>query len=481
MEFYSYRFLIFLILSLISYYLVDKQYKWLVISVFSLYFIYAYSAIYVVYPLLFSFINYGGGLLLEKTESARKRKWFYFILIWLDIGGIIFFRYINFVIENINGLVHIFARQTSIPFVENIIVPLGISYFSFQGIGYLIRVYKKQEKAEHHLGFFLSFTLFFPKFISGPIERSNRFLKEIREDSQFSYDDIVIGLRRLLWGAFKKVVVANNLGTMVYNIYGNTEEYTGIPLILLFLLQTIHLYFDFSGYTDMALGVAKMFGFNLMENFKRPFFAQSVSDFWRRYHISLSSWCNDFIFMQIIFKRRKWKKWASMYGVLITFLVVGVWHGANWTFIVLGFLQALAINYEFLTKRKRLAIAKKIPQKVNVLVSRVLVYLFYSFSLLFFYSKSLDQVGYILGNMFKGINFQFSGYNLGPSRIDLVVAFLGILTVLLYEYNIEKGNDAYDWFVNRIPRWVRVLAFYLVILGIAYYGGNQQVFVYQQF
>lgn len=481
MEFYTLNFLGFLIVSLVSYYVIHKDYRWLVLSGFSIFFIYSYSPFFLIYALSFTVINYIGGIIIDKNENQGKKKIYYLLFIWVDILGLIFYRYINFLIDNLNNIVKFVNIEKQIPIIENLIIPLGISYYTFQGIGYLIRVYKKQEKPELHLGFFLTYIIFFPKFISGPIERSSSFFRQIKIDYQFSYNDIIEGARRLLWGAFKKVVIANNFGQLISNIYDNSDNYSGIPLIILFFVQTLHLYFDFSGYTDMALGIAKMFGYNLMENFKRPFFATSVSDFWRKYHISLSSWCNDFIFMPTMFRRRKWKIWASIYAAFLSFFVVGIWHGANWTFIILGLLQAVAISFEFLSRRARLKFASKISKWWNNFISRILVFTFYSFTLLFFFSSSLQQVGYILSNMFKNFELKFSGYDLGVDRIDLIIAIIGCYAVIFYEYRIESGKDISIWFHKKLPRWIRLFLYYLVIFGILYYSNNRQLFVYQQF
>ncbi|NTW25157.1 MAG: MBOAT family protein, partial [Lentimicrobium sp.] len=197
--------------------------------------------------------------------------------------------------ENINAILGFFSVNHALPYLS-IIIPVGISYYTFQALGYIIRINRRAEKSEKNFINFANYLAFFPKFLAGPVERSNHFFPQVNSGIIFKEENITAGLRLFLWGMFKKVVIGDNLGAPVALVYGNMENYSGVPLLLIFFIQGIHLYCDFSGYTDMALGIARVFGIKLADNFNRPFFAKNVAEFWRRWHMSLSSWCNDFIF-----------------------------------------------------------------------------------------------------------------------------------------------------------------------------------------
>ena len=291
---------------------------------------------------------------------------------------------------------------------------------------------------------------------------------------------VTAGLQLFLWGLFKKVVIANNLAAPVFLVYNNVEDFTGIPLILTMLLQTIHIYCDFSGYTDMALGSAMVFGIKLIDNFNRPFFARNIGELWRRWHISLSSWCNDFIFTPFIIKYRKLGNRAAILGIFVTFFVIGIWHGAKWTFVVLGLLQGIAISYEFYTKRTRLKIAGKLPAKFVVSSSRIITFIFFSFSLIFFNAQSMHDAWYFVTHLFSDIEFKLKGYDLIYHKLPFTIAIFMFFILLLLEYLEENGKEILNIFNSR-PVWVRWSGYYFLIVIIFYFSGNQDTFVYLQF
>jgi D-alanyl-lipoteichoic acid acyltransferase DltB (MBOAT superfamily) len=424
-------------------------------------------------------INYFSGLFLGKIGAGKSKRMLFWSIILLDIGLLGYYKYINFIFENVNFLLDFFPSVPKIPYQE-IIIPVGISYYTFQALGYIIRINRGAEKPERNFIKFTIFLTFFPKFLSGPVERSNHFLPQTAGEIKFNSDLISSGLRLFLWGLFKKTVIGNNLAAPVYLVYGDIHSYTGIPLLAVMVVQAIHIYCDFSGYTDMALGSAKILGFDLAPNFKRPFLAKNVSDFWRRWHMSLSSWCNDFIFSPFIVKCRKMGNKAAVYGVFISFFVIGIWHGANWTFVVLGILQGLAINYEFFTKRNRLRIASKLNSKMVVLASRLITFVFFSFSLIFFNSRNISEAFYFVTHLFSGIEWKLTGHGFILDQADFVFSVVVFLIIFYFEYLQEKGKDVSRIFLSK-PAWVRWSGYYVMILMIYYYSGGQEVFVYMQF
>ena len=479
MQFNSFHYFVFLSLTFLVYYGVGKRYRQAVILAASMVFIATFSVKFLLFALAFTVINYYFGIWLHKYRESPARVKIFWTVVLADIGILAFFKYVNFLFENLNSLMGYFSATAEIPYL-NVLIPLGISYYTFQALGYLIRINRKAEQAETNLIYFANYMLFFPKFLAGPVERSNLFLPQARAGISFNGDEISAGLRLFLWGMFKKVVIGDNLGTPVLLLYNNLENYSGVPLLIIFLLQAVHLYADFSGYTDMALGVARVFGLRLVPNFNRPFFARSVGEFWRRWHISLSSWCNDFIFSPFIVKYRRYGQNAAVAGIFISFFVIGIWHGANWTFVAVGVLQGIAISYEFLTKRKRLQIASKLNPSMVKFASRLLTYLFFSFTLVFFNSKNIGDAWYFITHMFQDVHFQLKGNRLIFDTAGFMVALSAFFIVFITEALKENGIDVELKFLRQ-PRAVRWLGYYVMIAFVFYYSGAGNTFVYLQF
>ena len=466
-------------LFLILYYLLPHRFRWTVLLTGSFLYLGYYSVPFLVYAVVYALANYLFGFILDRQSNQVFRKRLYLFFLILNIGQLVFYKYINFLIENLNWVASSFSNE-SIPYLD-ILVPIGISYYTFQCIGYIVNIYRRTEKPEKHAGYFLIYNLFFPKILSGPIERSERFLPQLRNPSPFSEVKFKMGLKLILFGFFKKLVIAERLGVIVNNVYGNLDEYTGFALVIVMLIQAIYIYADFSGYTDIALGIAGLFGISLTDNFNRPFFARNVSEFWRRWHISLSMWCNDYIFKTIIFKRRRWGKMASVYGVFITFLVIGIWHGAMWTFVVLGLLQGIAINYEFFTKRKRLTIGAKLPRLMNDTLSRLFTYVFFSFSLIFFFSHSFGDSIYFVTHLFDLRDLVIVGNDLGLELRHVWIAAIAIIVLLVIEFIEEEGFSILDY-IHSQPLWLRWVIYYGIIIIIIMYGQFATTnFIYIQF
>lgn len=479
MQFNSFHYFVFLLITVFLYYGVKNRYRQAVIFIASMLFIATFSLKFMLFAFTFTVINYFFGIWLYKYRETPSRVKIFWTVVLSDIAALAFFKYINFLMENVDYLVGIFSNSIDIPYL-NILIPLGISYYTFQALGYLIRINRRAENAENNFIYFANYMLFFPKFLAGPVERSNLFLPQARAGVSFDADQVSAGLRLFLWGMFKKVVIGDNLSGPVYLLYNNLENYTGISLMVVFLLQAVHLYADFSGYTDMALGIARVFGFKLTPNFNRPFFASSVGEFWRRWHISLSSWCNDFIFAPFIVKYRKYGQYAAITGIFITFFVIGIWHGANWTFVVVGVLQGVAISYEFITKRKRLLIGSKLNPTLVKFISRMLTYLFFSLTLVFFNAKSIGDAWYFISHLFMNVEFKLSGNRLIFDTPGFLIAMFAFSIVFLTEALQEKGTDMKSKFLKQ-PRWVRWAGYYALISLIFYFSGSGNTFVYLQF
>ena len=482
MIFSSVEFLIFLVVLILLYYQVGKQHQWFVLLLASMAFLGYLSANFLVYTGLIITINYFLGKLIEKTSEAKKKRRWYFLGMVVNIGQLVFFKYINFLIQNINLFFGIFEPSDQVPYM-NIILPVGISYYTFECIGYLIDLYRGTSKAEKHWGIFASYILLFPKLLAGPIERSKSFLPALRKKYDFNPALFNDGLIQLFWGFFKKLVVADRIAAVVNTVYGNVDEFTGLPLLVLLVLQVFHMYFDFSGYTDIALGIGKLFGLRLTNNFDRPLFAQNISMFWRKWHISLTTWCNDYIFKRILLRRMRWKKWAAVYGVFMTFLIIGIWHGAGWNFVILGTMQGVAINYEFFTKRQRLRVASHLHPYWVRFFSRILVFVFFAFTLVFFNASGVSDAFYIITHLFSGLSLQIDGLigDMGfGTRIDGIIILWGILTVLTVDYLNEKGIRIRET-LNTQPL-IKWGLYYALILSVLILGKTATYqFIYFQF
>lgn len=478
MIFYTPNFWFIFLTGLIAYYLTNAKSKWTLLLGGSIIFIGALSLPFLLYALLFTVANYYFGLALFRKNEPEKRKRLYLLFLIINIGQLAFFKYLNFIIENLNVVTSLFNFH--LPYIK-LLVPLGISYYTFQSIGYMINVYRKTEKPEKHFGYFLIYNLLFPKFLSGPIERSNRFFPQLHNLPKINPVLFEEGVLFILTGFFKKLIIAERLSVVVNNLYGNLDHFNGYPLWIIMFLQTIYIYTDFSGYTDIALGIGKLLGFNLTNNFNRPFFSPNVSVFWRRWHISLSSWFNDYMFKTIMFKKRKWGNMAAIYAVFMTFLVIGIWHGANWTFVILGLLQGIAISYEYFTKRTRLKIGSKIPRFLNDNISRLITFIFMSFSLIFFFAPNLQDAIYYVTHLFNFSGSKIIGHNLGLDHYNLGVLVVAFLSLIVIETLIEYGYDLKNSISNK-PFWLRWTAYYgltIIIFLFSYFSTSN--FIYAKF
>jgi alginate O-acetyltransferase complex protein AlgI len=468
-----------IILSVILYYSFKRKYQPSILFVTSFLFITIFSVSVAFFALIFTIFNYFFGIALEKygENQTRKDKLFWLIII-INVGILVFFKYL---FSYFRDLVTFFSAgiYSTIPY-GSIMIPIGISYYTFQALGYVIRIDRSSEKAERNFFAFGAFLLFFPKFLSGPVERSNHFLPQLNNQVKFDRSNIESGLRLFLLGLFKKVVIADNLYAIVSSVYGNVHHFEGVSLTIVLIVQSVYIYCDFSGYTDMALGTAKLFGINLIDNFNRPFLARNISEFWRRWHISLSSWCNDFIYNPFIIKFRRGGNNAVIFGIFLTFFIVGIWHGAKFTFVVLGLLQGIAIVYEFYTKRKRLEIASRFPKNVVNTVSRIVVFLFMALSMVFFFANSVKDALYVISHIFCNIQFNAETTDFVRNKPRFLIALICFLVLFVIEILNEKGKNLLSVYLKQ-PILIRGLGYLsLLLLCWLFYSGIHS-FYYMRF
>jgi alginate O-acetyltransferase complex protein AlgI len=480
MDIISLKFAISAVFSLIVFYFIYPKYRIAYLTLLSCVFIASYSRFLLIYILLYAFINYFIGI---NIPNSKHKIALFRIGIIINILQLVLLRYASFVIDPVLQLMH---SNVHVSILSSIVIPVGISYFTLQGIGYLINVKMGWEKPEKKILNFLLYITFYPKFLSGPIERSNHFLPQLKLDQPFNERQVSEGLRIALFGYLKKVAIANQLAPYIINTYSNLDSTDGLTLWIILILQPLYLYFDFSGYTDIAIGVAKTFGVELLPNFERPFFSENMTSFWKRFHISLSSWFNDYVFRQTSFKYRRWGVTASVGAVFVTWILFGIWHGAGWNFMLLGFIQALAIIYEFFTKKWRTSFFSKFPHYLKIIISRIFTYFFYGGSLIFFFSPDLNSAYTFISKMNK-IEISIRSFLLHIIEEIPPLVFILILIILLVELIKNDHKEAFDklerfWsgfkIRNRFFRW----AIYSSMVAIIFIYGNEfQQFIYAQF
>jgi alginate O-acetyltransferase complex protein AlgI len=472
MLFTTILYFLFLACALPIYYLLPVNYRnYFLIAISALF--YMYVKVEYIFIIIFIILtNYLIGIQIEKSDSKKKRIRYLNLSLLINIGILVFFKYWDFLILNLFGFLDIFHVKNPFPILE-IALPLGISYYIFQTIGYIIDIYRGSQKPEKNIFRFSLFILFFPKLLVGPIERASGFLPQLTKKIYFDKENIIEGGRRIAWGLFKKLVVADRISIYQSVVDANPQQQSGLTILFATLLYTFQVYADFSGYTDIAIGTARLFGFNLMENFKRPLLAKNLSDFWRRWHISLSSWVNDYIFNPIALNRREWGNWGVFYALLISFIVIGIWHGPTWNYVLFGIIQAIALIYETVTKKVRKKISKKIPLILYNNISILFTFLYVSFSLIIFRTANLRQVIDVLDGIFSqpgGIFFE--------KISDILYMLIGCGMMMIYDIQEEFKIFSFSLFSNK--NWIvqnisyALLLIYILLAGV--FDGGQFIY-----
>ena len=429
-------------------------------------------------------VDYSIGVMLSKEETVLKRK----ILLWTSIGvnlGFLgFFKYYNFFLDNFISAFSFFGMKINANSL-NIILPVGISFYTFQTLSYTIDVYKKKLEPTKDIIAFSAFVSFFPQLVAGPIERATNLLPQFYKKRQFDYSKAVDGMRQILWGLFKKIAIADSCAQYANEIFNNSADYEGTTLILGAIFFTFQIYGDFSGYSDIAIGTSRMFGFNLMQNFAFPYFSRDIAEFWRRWHISLSTWFRDYLYIPIGGSRGG--TWMKVRNTFIIFTVSGFWHGANWTFIAWGGLNAIYFLPILLTKSNRnnldtVAEGKILPT-FKELFSILLTFGLTIIAWIFFRAKDIGQAIHFIQNMLIGLTTK-NGYvqTLNLIHWEIGYEILLLLAVfILIEWIGREGKFAIENSLYiRIPGF-RYILYYSIIFAIIWFGGKEQQFIYFQF
>ena len=414
-------------------------------------------------------VDYFAGLQIERSEGSARKSWLILGLI-INIGTLAVFKYYNFFIENIQTGGRFFGLHVSLPFLR-MALPIGLSFHTFQAMSYTIEVYRKNQKAERNFGVYALYVMFYPQLVAGPIERPQNVLPQIKEFRPYNWDNVKEGLARMLWGFFKKVVVADRLAMIVDRSFLHVQDSSSLALFAGIVFYYFQIYCDFSGYSDIALGAAKVMNIKLMENFNQPFFSKSMSDFWRRWHISLYSWFYDYVFNPLILSLRRLGNAAVVLALLITFFLSGFWHGAAWQHIVYGVVHGLALVYEYFTRKQRKKIFSALPKGIANGISILLTFLFVVFTRIFFRAENMTNAM----DYFKGI-FSFTGGSnyIGLNRAEVVFSVM-VICIMLFREKLLPGH-----FIKSDKR------FYLytgAMVVICYFFGvfSENQFIYFQF
>ncbi|MDB9721257.1 MBOAT family protein [Winogradskyella sp.] len=421
-------------------------------------------------------------MIIKKEDESFNRRFLFYTGLIFNIGILLYFKYFNFFIQSFVTLFN-YSDSVNISFTPfHILLPLGISFFTFQMIGYLIDVDKEEiEPTNDYLSFF-TYLAYFPKLLSGPIEKAQDFLPQIQRKRQFNYDLAVDGLRQILWGLFKKIVIANSLTALVNIIFNDYQNLSSSTLIFGSIFYTISLYADFSGYSDMACGVSKLFNIKITNNFAFPFFSTNISDFWKKWHISLTSWMMNYVYAPISFITREYKKFGLIISINFTFLLVGLWHGANWTFVIFGLYQGLLfiplIFKGAILKNKKIMVNKFGLPSLNDFFKIIGTFLLVSFGMIIFRAENVEHaIGYISG-MFKhpGSYLLLSTYTTYVTTHSLVFIFL---IIEWFGRQQEYALQHIDVFKNVILRW---FVYFVMVVAILFMSQNTpQEFIYFAF
>ncbi|MGV3611492.1 MAG: MBOAT family O-acyltransferase [Fluviicola sp.] len=482
MLFNSIDFAIFLPIIFILYWSLknkDLKYQNILLLIAS-YFFYSCWSWKFLFLLVFSTgLDYFTGLKIADADTKKAKRFWFWLSISVNLGFLGVFKYYNFFADSFAEALELLGVHVS-PWTLSIILPVGISFYTFHGLSYVIDIYKNRIEPEKNFINYSVFVSFFPLLVAGPIERATHLLPQIKKKRTFDYTKAADGLRQILWGLFMKIVIANNCAKFADMIFDNSADYNGSTHILGAVFFTIQIYCDFSGYSNIALGTARLFGIELLRNFSFPYFSRDIAEFWRRWHISLSTWFRDYLYIPL--GGSKGGTWKKIRNTFIIFLVSGFWHGANWTFIIWGLLNALYIMPSILFKTNRnnldtVAQGRLFPS-LKEIFSIVITFCLTVFAWIFFRAESVSDAWRYLSKIFSASTF--SAPQISISTLGFVTVVLPILFFII-EWIGREEQHALAKLGLKWPRAIRYTLYYVIILSIFWFGGEEQQFIYFQF
>ncbi len=480
MLFNSLDFLVFFPIVVAIYFVIPQKFRWILLLIASYYFYMSWNAKYIILIVFSTVIDYFAGLYMPRIKSQSKKKMLLSLSLFTNLGLLFSFKYFNFFSENLNLFFEKISISHSIPNF-NVLLPVGISFYTFQTLSYTIDVYKGIKTPEKHFGKFALFVSFFPQLVAGPIERSERLLPQFHRKVYFDYERIKNGLILMVWGLFKKVVIADRIAEYVDVIYTNPEHFNGLQNLLATVFFSFQIYCDFSGYSDIAIGTAMVLGYELMTNFKRPYLARNIREFWKRWHISLSTWFRDYLYIPLGGNRVV--KWRWYFNLFMTFLISGLWHGANWTFVVWGGLHGLYQVVGILTDKTRnklkdsfgLRQNKYIHSFIETITTVALAW----FAWIFFRANNVGDAFTVIKQIFTS-DYATAAVNVFQFRVDFVFSIIAISLLFIVELfeehyslgdKLKQSHSGLKWFL-----------LFAVIIAIMVLGKWEEAnFLYFQF
>lgn len=482
MLFNSIGFVIFLpVVFLLYWFLTNKNLKLQnILLLLSSYFFYACWDWRFLFLLMFStLLDYFTGLKMQDANNQKRKRFWFWLSVAVNLGFLGIFKYYNFFAESFAETISYVGLQVN-PWTLKVILPVGISFYTFHGLSYVIDIYKGKIKAESNVVDYAVFVSFFPLLVAGPIERATHLLPQIKKRRTFDYTKAVDGLKQILWGLFKKIVIADNCAEFANQIFNNSADQSGSNLALGAIFFAFQIYGDFSGYSDIAIGTARLFGIDLLRNFAFPYFSRDIAEFWRRWHISLSSWFKDYLYIPL--GGSKGGNWMRIRNTFIIFIVSGFWHGANWTFIVWGALNALFILPSIIMKTNRnnletVAQGNLLPT-VKEFFQMTITFTLAVFAWIFFRAENITHaLSYISGIFSKSL---FSIPTITPHFPVLIIIILIIIFTII-EWLGREQQYAIAMLGTKWKSSLRYAMYYAIIIAIFWFAGKDQQFIYFQF
>ena len=471
MLFNSFEFVLFFPIVTILFYLLPSKYRWIHLLVASSVFYMFFIPQYILILLVTILIDYYAAIWIERTTADKKKT--YLVISIISTCLVLFvFKYFDFFNQNMLWLSHKFGFHYPEKVIK-FILPIGLSFHTFQSLSYVIEVYKGRQKAEKHFGIYSLYVMFYPQLVTGPIERPQNLLVQLREEKKFEYSNLVDGMRLILFGLFIKMVIADNIAVYVDQIYGDPASYSSVSILIGLGFYSFQIYCDFYGYSTIAVGCAKAMGYNLMDNFKNPYLAKSIGEFWQRWHISLSTWFRDYVYFSLGGNKVKIQRW--MLNILIIFVLSGLWHGSNWTFVLWGFAHGFVYILESLFNK--IVTIKIKSNKTITRISNVFLiaktFIIVTFIWILFRANDIQQVSTILHSLVENydINDNFS--------VDIRTWLLLALFIFM---DVKLFNTRFDFWCTTRPaifRWTLYTA--MIFLIIVYSSVNNFPFIYFQF
>jgi D-alanyl-lipoteichoic acid acyltransferase DltB (MBOAT superfamily) len=467
------------------YFVLPHRFRWAWLLAASCYFYMAFIPVYILILFFTIAIDYVAGIVIENAEGKKRKMWL-IASIFANVGVLAVFKYFNFLSANANAIAEVFHWPYDFPLLD-IILPIGLSFHTFQAMSYTIEVYRGRQPAERHLGIYALYVMFYPQLVAGPIERPQNLLHQFYEKHAFEYERVVDGLRQMAWGLFMKVVIADRLARYVNVVYNEPTSFQGLTLVTATFFFAFQIYCDFAGYSHIAIGSARVMGFRLMRNFDRPYLSMSISQFWSRWHISLSSWFRDYVYIPLGGNRVAKPRWYI--NLFVTFLLSGLWHGANWTFVVWGGLNGFYLIFSLWTKELRDGVARGVglasrPQ-ARVMLSVLITFTLTCIAWVFFRANSMTDALHVLrGALATPSMSQLVPEALraeGISKLEVGYSLFLIGALMTVEF-FSTRVDLVKRFLMQ-PAWVRWPAYYAMCMAIWLLGISTEAkaFIYFQF